>query len=117
MTRPRPRIQATVARASPVILLPELHRGQIDAYWALQPHRFRALRCGRQFGKTEYAKTWIAQGLVESQECAWLAPQHMMWSEVFSDLMRMLGPIAMVGSRSDGVIRFFKRGAPRLLLA
>jgi hypothetical protein len=29
----------------------------------------------------------------------------MMWSEVFSDLMRMLGPIVMVGSRSDGMIR------------
>jgi hypothetical protein len=101
--------QATVARASPIIL-PELHRGQIDAYWALHPHRFRAIRCGRRFGKTEFAKVWIAQGLVEGQECAWLAPQHMMWSEVFSDLMRMLGPIVMVGSKSDGVIRFSTGG-------
>ncbi len=109
MTRIRSGTLATVARASSIIL-PELHRGQIDAYWALQPHQFRALRCGRRFGKTEFAKAWIAQGLVEGQECAWLAPQHMMWSEVFSDLMRMLGPIVMVGSRSDGVIRFSTGG-------
>jgi hypothetical protein len=100
---------ATAARASSIIL-PELHGGQIDAYWALLPHRFRALRCGRRFGKTEFAKAWVAQGLVEGQECAWLAPQHMMWSEGFSDLMRMLGPIVMVSSRSDGVIRFSTGG-------
>jgi hypothetical protein len=68
------------------------------------------LRCGRRFGKTEFAKAWVAQGLVEGLECAWLAPQHMMWSEVFSDLMRMLGPIVMVSSRSDGVIRFSTGG-------
>ena len=109
MTRIRSGALATAARASSIIL-PELHRGQIDAYWALQPHRFRALRCGRRFGKTEFAKAWIAQGLVEGQECAWLAPQRMMWSEVFSDLTRMLGPIVMVGSRSDGVIRFSTGG-------
>jgi hypothetical protein len=110
LTRIRLRTLATVARASSVILLPELHQGQIDAHWALQRHRFRALRCGRRFGKTEFAKAWIAQGLIEGQECAWLAPQRMMWSEVFSDLMRLLGPIVMVGSRSDGVIRFSTGG-------
>ena len=82
----------------------------IASYQALQPHRFRALRCLHRGRKTEFAKAWVAQGLVEGQECTWLAPQHMMWSEVFSDLMRMLGPIVMVGSRSDGVIRFLTGG-------
>jgi Family of unknown function (DUF5681) len=58
------------------ISLGQLHFGQKTAHWALQPHRFKALRCGRRFGKTEFAKTWIAQGLVQGEECAWFAPQH-----------------------------------------
>jgi hypothetical protein len=52
------------------ISLGQLHLGQSKAHWALQPHRFKALRCGRRFGKTEFAKTWIAQGLVQGEECA-----------------------------------------------
>jgi hypothetical protein len=61
----------------------QLHAAQADAYWALQPHRFKVLRCGRRFGKTEFAKTWIIQALLQGFECAWLAPQHMIWSEVY----------------------------------
>ena len=67
------------------ISLAQLHFGQSKAHWALQPYRFKALRCGRRFGKTEFAKTWIAQGLVQGEECAWFAPQHMTWSEVYLD--------------------------------
>ncbi len=58
------------------ISLGQLHFGQSKAYWALQPYRFKALRCGRRFGKTEFAKTWIAHGLVQGEECAWFAPQQ-----------------------------------------
>jgi hypothetical protein len=73
-----------------LISLEPLHSGQVKAHWALLPHRFKALRCGRRFGKTEFAKNWIAQSLVEGEECAWFAPQHMTWIEVYSDLTRML---------------------------
>jgi hypothetical protein len=62
------------------ISLAQLHFGQLMAHWALQSHRFRALRCGRRYGKTEFAKNWIAQGLVQGEECAWFAPQHMTWT-------------------------------------
>jgi hypothetical protein len=41
-----------------VISLGTMHPGQIKAYWALQPHRYKILRCGRRFGKTEFAKIW-----------------------------------------------------------
>jgi hypothetical protein len=70
-----------------ITLLP-LHRGQLKAYWALQHHRFKALRCGRRFGKTDFARTWISQGLIQGEECAWFAPHHMTWSEVYSELAR-----------------------------
>lgn len=89
-----------------VISIGTLHAGQWAAYWALRRHRFMALRCGRRFGKTEFAMTWIAQGLVEGMECAWFVPQHTMWAEVITALNRRLGPIAGHASRSDAVMRF-----------
>jgi hypothetical protein len=52
-----------------------MHAGQVAAFRALQPHRFKVLRCGRRFGKTDFAKMWIGQGLVQGEECAWFAPQ------------------------------------------
>jgi hypothetical protein len=92
------------------IVLPQLHDGQRAAYWALLPHRFKALRSGRRFGKTEFAKAWIAEGLIEGEYCAWFAPQHMTSSEVFLDLSQMLGPLVMTSSRSPFLIRFLNGG-------
>jgi hypothetical protein len=92
------------------ISLGRLHMGQLNAHWGLRPHRFKALRCGRRFGKTEFAKTWIAQGLVQGEECAWFAPQHMTWSEVYLDLTQMLGPILDSSSRTPPVIRLSNGG-------
>lgn len=80
-----------------------LHQGQLRAYEALLPYRFKALRCGRRFGKTELAMSWIAQGLLQGQQCAWFAPQHMMWSEVFMELNRRLAPL--VHAAPKGVLR------------
>ena len=92
------------------ISLGQLHAGQLRAHWALQPHRYKALRCGRRFGKTEIAKTWMAQGLVQGEECAWFAPQHMTWSEVYSDLVQMLRPTLDASSRTPPVIRLSNGG-------
>ncbi|MGH6711226.1 MAG: hypothetical protein ACREEK_19915, partial [Bradyrhizobium sp.] len=62
-----------------------LHAGQVKAFLALRGSRFKALRCGRRFGKTDLAKTWIKEGLVQGFECAWFAPQHKTWAEVYSE--------------------------------
>jgi hypothetical protein len=85
--------------------LGRLHSGQVAAYWALAKHRFKALRCGRRFGKTDLAKIWIAQGLVQGWECAWFAPQHMTWSEVYSDLTELLQLILDTSSKGGAVMR------------
>jgi hypothetical protein len=65
-----------------------------------------ALRCGRRFGKTDFAKTWIKEGLVQGYECAWFAPQHKTWAEVYSELASALAPIIDVKSKGAGLIRF-----------
>jgi hypothetical protein len=83
----------------------QLHDGQIAALRVLQPHRFKALRCGRRFGKTDFAKAWIADGLVRGWECAWLAPQHRTWAEVYSELITDLRPIVEKSSKQAGVMR------------
>src|SRR5271163_1356348 len=87
-----------------------LHSGQVKAYWALQKHRFKALCCGRRFGKTAFTKTWIAQGLVQGFECAWLAPQHMTWSEVWAELTDDLARILDTSSKVTGIMRTITGG-------
>src|ERR1700722_9424491 len=77
------------------------HAGQVNAYRALIGHRFMALRCGRRFGKTELAKAWIIQGLIQGEACAWFAPQHMLASEVYADLAGQLAPLMAASSRGE----------------
>jgi hypothetical protein len=85
--------------------LGKLHSGQVKAFLALRDHRFKALRCGRRFGKTDLAKTWISEGLVQGCECAWFAPQHRTSSEVHSELLIQLRPIIETSSKQAGQIR------------
>jgi hypothetical protein len=87
------------------IALVELHEGQAAAYRALKPHRLKVLRCGRRFGKTDFAKTLISESLLMGRECAWFAPQHMTWSEVYADLARDLRPILDKSSKAAAVMR------------
>jgi hypothetical protein len=90
--------------------LQQLHVGQLRAYWALKQHRFKALRCGRRFGKTELAKTWIADALLRGWECAWLAPQHKTWSETFTELVDLLRPVLKDRSKGGGLLRLTTGG-------
>src|SRR4051812_14112785 len=94
----------------PPITLGPFHAGQMAAFRALNRHRFMALRCGRRVGKTEYAKTWIIQGLLQGESCAWFAPQHMLASEVHHELTRQLWPLLNTSSKSAGVIRLINDG-------
>jgi hypothetical protein len=82
-----------------------LHSGQAVAYWALKSSRFKALRCGRRFGKTDFAKIWVSQALAQGWECAWFAPQHMTWAEVYSELAEILRPILDTSSKGSAVMR------------
>ena len=82
-----------------------MHAGPVAAYWALKPHRFKALRCGRRFGKTDFGKTWITQGPAQGEECAWFAPQHKTWSEVYPEIANTVRPILDTSSKGSAVMR------------
>ena len=87
-----------------------MHAGQIAAFRALQGHRLKALRCGRRYGKTDFGKIWIADALARGMECAWFAPQHNTWSEVFQAMAELFRPILEEASKSKGVIRLKNGG-------
>jgi hypothetical protein len=86
------------------ISLRVLHSGQEKADQALHPYRFKALRCGRRYGKTDFAKSWIIEGLLLGYECAWFAPQHRTSAEVYSELLDELRPLIDRASKQAGVI-------------
>ena len=93
-----------------IIRLEPPHAGQRDAFKALKPHRFKALRSGRRFGKTELGKSWLLNSALRGAETAWFSPQHRTSTEVFSELLGLLRPIVKSTSKSDGIIRFITGG-------
>jgi hypothetical protein len=42
---------------------------------------------------------------VQGWECAWFAPQHMTWSEVYSEMTDLLRPILDTSSKASAVMR------------
>ena len=92
-----------------------MHAGQVAAFRVLRAHRFKVLRCGRRFGKTDFAKIWIADGLARGMECAWFAPQHNTWSEVYPAMHDMLRPLVEQASRNPPGYKADERRTPGFL--
>jgi hypothetical protein len=88
----------------------QMHAGQVAALRAFRGHRFKALRCGRRFGKTDFGKIWIADGLARGFECAWLTPQHNTSAEVYSNIANTFRPLLLQASRGTGVIKLKNGG-------
>lgn len=106
------------------VKLPMLHPGQVRAFWATQPSerqlgldpafannaggRFKAIRCGRRWGKTDFDKSWIGDGALKGHPCGIFAPDYKRMIEVYNELVTMLEPrIPTRGgaNKTDGVIR------------
>ena len=99
-----------ITRPPERISIGQFHAGQVKAFQALWGHRFQVLRCGRRFGKTDFAKIWISDGLARGYECAWFTPQHNTWSEVYSAITNTFQPFIEQRSRNPGVIRLQNGG-------
>jgi hypothetical protein len=98
------------ATAVPRIWFEPMHAGQMRAYLALSNHRFKALRCGRRFGKTALAMSWAAKGLLNGEEVGWFAPEYKHMIEVFVELKRILAPLVVANSKSPLMIRLSNGG-------
>jgi hypothetical protein len=105
--------------------LPTLHPDQIRAFrtledarggpWAanrggIRPGGRNALRCGRRWGKTDYAGTVASDRAGRGQEIGWFAPDYKRLSEAYEHIKWILKPIISKASKMEGVIRTVSGG-------
>jgi hypothetical protein len=85
-----------------VIVLPELHSGQVDAFNL--PGRFKALRCGRRWGKTQFLKTIACDFAAKGAQVGWFVPNYRYASEAYSENELTLEPAVKSSSRNLGIL-------------
>ena len=86
-----------------VVTLPTLHRDQVKAYYL--PGKRKAIRCGRRWGKTEFAKTIGCDATVRGQSVGWFAPDYKIQSEAYNEMVDILAPVVASQNANAGVIR------------
>lgn len=94
----------------PSITLPTLHSGQLLAFNSMW--RFTALRCGRRWGKTNFAITLACDGAAKKMPVGFFAPDYKILSETYAEIREILDPIVTRASQQRGVIRC--RGGGRI---
>ena len=90
------------------VVLPTFHPGQVRAFKV--PGRFKVVRCGRRWGKTDYGKVIAADGAVKGQPIGWMAPDYRIMSEAYNEVLDVLAPIVSRSSKTEGVIRTITGG-------
>jgi hypothetical protein len=86
-----------------LISLPRLHPGQVEAFNL--PARFRALRCGRRWGKTAFLKTIACDFAAKGAQVGWFVPNYRYASEAYSENELTLEPTISNSSRNLGIIK------------
>jgi len=92
----------------PEIILPTLHQGQINAH--LARGRFKVLRCGRRWGKTEYLTTVACDAAVKRESVGWFTPEYKQQTEVYEQILDILEVVKRRSSKTEGVIRLVTGG-------
>lgn len=90
------------------IALPELHPGQVAAYES--PGRFKAIRCGRRWGKTKFATTLAMDTALKSWPVGWFAPEYKFLAEPYQEILMTLGDFVKSSSEQKGTIRLLSNG-------
>jgi hypothetical protein len=88
--------------------LPTLHAGQHEAYKL--PGRFKAVRCGRRWGKTLLAAAVICDGAARGESWGLFSPDYKIMSETYREIAEILAPIIASSSKIEGVIRTITGG-------
>lgn len=110
-----------IAHTRRTIGLPKLHPDQENVMRLVEDRRagdwvknrggrFRAVRCGRRWGKTELGKAWAIAGVTKGEKVSWYAPQHKTMREVYRQIVEVLEPVIVSKSQTDGVIRTLNGG-------
>ena len=83
--------------------LPTMHRDQWRVYTG--PGRFKAIRCGRRWGKTDLCKTDACDAAAKGYPVGWFAPDYKITSEAYNEIAEILDPVKASSSQTAGVIR------------
>lgn len=103
------------------VALPTLHADQVKAFFrrcddrggewdANKGGRFKALRCGRRYGKSKFGETWLCDGAIRGEPVGWFAPTYKYIAEVYQEIYDILLPLRASSSKTDGVIRTITGG-------
>jgi hypothetical protein len=95
------------------ITLPTFHPDQIRAFEVWRKNKYVAGRCGRRWGKTDFAKTIAADYMLKGRNVGWFAPSYKIMSEAYSELALLLNPVIPSrggASKTEGVIRTITGG-------
>jgi len=84
------------------VYLPTLHAGQVTAYKATG--RFKALRCGRRFGKTVLMAAIACDGAARGESIGFFAPNYKILAETYNEMLDILEPVKRSASKIEGVI-------------
>jgi len=84
------------------VYLPTLHAGQVTAYKA--KGRFKALRCGRRFGKTVLMAAIACDGAARGESIGFFAPNYKILAETYNEMLDILEPVKRSASKIEGVI-------------
>ena len=97
-----------------VVTLPTLHTGQLGALRLLDQEqksaRFRAIRCGRRWGKTSLAKTMAGDRIIKGRIQGYFVPAYKYQTEIYDELLDMLRPIVKTHNKTEGIIRCITGG-------
>jgi hypothetical protein len=89
------------------VKLPTLHPDQVKAY--MIPGRFKAIRCGRRWGKTELGITIAGDDAIHGKYVGWFAPEFKFIAETWRSIDEYLAPVKLSGSK-DGVFMTSTKG-------
>ena len=90
------------------IKFPTFHPDQMRFFKLWLENKYVAGRCGRRYGKTDFAKTIAAYNMLKGRNVGWFAPSYKIMSEAYSEIHRLLDPVIPArngASKTEGVIR------------
>lgn len=82
------------------IQVPGLHAGQKAIYD--HPARYKIVRCGRRFGKTQLGVYVAVMSMLRGREVGWFAPQSDYYDEAWTRLSRVLKPLIKNKDKNRG---------------
>jgi len=96
------------------VTLPTLHSGQMGAYNLRDAEgksaRFKAIRCGRRWGKSKLAQTTAADRILRGQIVGYFTPAYKYQTEIYDELLELLRPVVKTSSKTEGLIRCITGG-------